>query len=717
VYRPHNAERYATVTQLSTEQQLLADMRRQGAPHLAPDVAAKLLGTTVTQIGAWARAHADAPDGTRTATGLSPAEAVVGFGVLTSGRTGEVVIGGAGTGKSHVSAEMGRAWRQAGMGRVIGLAATSAARNNLRRMGVAEAYNLHQFLGHLPGQRDVRGLTGIGRDALVILDEASQAPIEDMAAVARHVARSGAKLVPVGDTRQLNAVAGGGALEMVARQNGYRQLPDPVRFGHDWERDASMRLRGGDATALHHYDTRGRLHGGSYEEMAEYASRMHLAEHLADTDVLLTAYSHEECRDLSRRIQGHLRDWGKLDTRITVRLRDQVTAHQGDLVIARKNDNRLTAGAPGWTLSNSDMLRIVAADGENVTVRRLADCDRATGQRRWTVPFRVTRSYLAEHADLGYALTWHTVQGATVTKGLTLASDQREARGFYESLTRGRRENHAFGYQAVPETTGECPTGAPEVARDKRLQAERRGQASAIRESADPLPIFAAIASRDEERLSAAEARQRSHSDADHLGHLWVKWQDNTRRLSAGRFTAAVQALLPQHEADEVLADTDDLFRALRAAELAGQDGQATLRAAVQQGDFTGARSKPAVLAARVRRLAEGLPSRYAEPWASQVPQTTDPAMNRFLADLAAAMDDRQARAAQHAADHELLWATQALGRVPSDQDGRQQWEQAAGTIAAYREIAGWNHPGQALGREPGTTSPNCGHCGTRLCR
>jgi hypothetical protein len=218
-------------------------------------------------------------------------------------------------------------------------------------------------------------------------------------------------------------------------------------------------------------------------------------------------------------------------------------------------------------------------------------------------------------------------------------------------------------------------------------------------------PIFAAIAARDEEQLSAAEARQRSHSDADHLGQLWVKWQDNTRRLSAGRFTDAVQALLPQHEADEVLADTDDLFRALRAAELAGRDGQATLRTAVLQGDFTGARSKPAVLAARVRRLAEGLPPKHAEPWASQVPQTADPATNRFLGNLAAAMDDRQARAAQHAADHELLWAIQALGPVPGE-DGRRQWEQAAGTIAAYREIAGWNHPGQALGPEPGTTSP-----------
>jgi conjugative relaxase-like TrwC/TraI family protein len=708
VYRPHNAERYATVTQLSTEEQLLADMRRQNAPRIAPDVAAKLLGTTAAQIHAWthADADADAADSAQTETGLSPAEAIVAFRVLTSGRTGEVVIGGAGTGKSHVSAEMAKVWRQAGMGRVIGLASTSAARNVLIRMGITESYNLHQFLGHLPGQPGARGAIDIGRDALIILDEASQAPLADTAAVARHAARSGSKLVPVGDIRQLESVEGGGALEMAAHQNGYHQLPDPVRFEQQWERDASMRLRAGDASALRDYDHHGRLHGGSYEEMAEYASRMYLAEHLAGTDVLLTAYSREECRDLSRRIQGYLREWGKLGIRVSVRLREDVTACQGDLVIARKNDNRLQAGATGWTLSNSDMLRIQGAGPEKVTVRRMCGHDPQTGQRRWSAPFQVSRDYLAEHADLGYALTWHTVQGATVTKGLTLASDQREARGFYESLTRGRAENHAFGYRSDPGHPGDCPAEDTEVARDRRLQAERAGQASTTRESADPLPIFAAIASRDGGQLSATETRQRALADADHFGHLWVKWQDNARRLSGDRFTAAVRSLLTPRESDEVLADTDDLFRALRAAELAGRDGAQTLRIAVLQGDFTGARSKPAVLAARVRRLTESLPPKPSESWASQVPHVADPDMARFLADLGQAMDERQRREAQHAADNALLWAAQALGPVPEDQRARGEWQRSAEKIIAYRGASGWNHAGQALGPEPGTTSP-----------
>ncbi|MGH3276981.1 MAG: hypothetical protein ACRDNZ_21975 [Streptosporangiaceae bacterium] len=43
---------------------------------------------------------------------------------------------------------------------------------------------------------------------------------------------------------------------------GYVQLAEPVRFRHDWEREATLRLRAGDASVLAVYDEQGRLRGG-----------------------------------------------------------------------------------------------------------------------------------------------------------------------------------------------------------------------------------------------------------------------------------------------------------------------------------------------------------------------------------------------------------------------------------------------------------------------
>ena len=166
-----------------------------------------------------------------------------------------------------------------------------------------------------------------------------------------------------------------------------------------------------------------------------------------------------------------------------------------------------------------------------------------------------------------------------------------------------------------------------------------------------------------------------------------------------------MRRVLPDR-ADEALRDTDDLWRALRAAELAGKNGPAVLRAAVAQRDLEGVRSVSAVLAQRVRDMTEHLPTPSRESWLARVPHTDNPDTQRYLNEVAQAMDGRQLRLGQDAAEHPPLWATQALGDVPDDAEARAQWEGRAGKIAAYREQYGWDHPGRAIGPEPNTTSP-----------
>ena len=83
------------------------------------------------------------------------------------------------------------------------------------------------------------------------------------------------------------------------------------------------------------------------------ATRAYLAEYLAGTDVILTAFEHRECLDLSRRVQGYLLDWGQLQVGTTTDLREGARAYAGDLIIARQNDNQLDAGQPGRTLPNT----------------------------------------------------------------------------------------------------------------------------------------------------------------------------------------------------------------------------------------------------------------------------------------------------------------------------------------------------------------------------
>ena len=152
IYRPHATELYATRTQLSLEQQLLADAQADTAPHLTPETAALLLGADLTQLETQLSAQFPAPETTRGA-GLRLDQATAAFLALTSPRRVELIVGPAGTGKTYTAVHIAQAWRNGGMGKVYGIATTSAGRNVMLEAGIPLAENTAQFLGHLPGQR------------------------------------------------------------------------------------------------------------------------------------------------------------------------------------------------------------------------------------------------------------------------------------------------------------------------------------------------------------------------------------------------------------------------------------------------------------------------------------------------------------------------------------------------------------------------------------
>ena len=70
-------------------------------------------------------------------------------------------------------------------------------------------------------------------------------------------------------------------------------------------------------------------------------------------------------------------------------------------------------------------------------------------------------------------------------------------------------------------------------------------------------------------------------------------------------------------------------------------------------------------------------------------------------------MDDRQQRLGQHAAQTTPTWAITALGPVPEDAAALQDWERNASSIAAYREMYGYDHPGDPIGPEPTLATPD----------
>ncbi|MGH3276615.1 MAG: AAA family ATPase, partial [Streptosporangiaceae bacterium] len=236
IYRPHSGTRYTTLAQLTMEDRLVAQAQERGAPRVEPGSAARLLGADLAQLEAqlWARAQSHESAQPGTGSGLRLDQAAAAFLAVTSDRTAEVLVGPAGSGKTLTAAVVASLWQQAGMGEVYGLTTSQAARDVLHEAGVDLASNTADFLGHLTGAREARGPKALRPGTLLLLDEASMMSMADLAAIMRLATERHCRVLITGDHEQLAAVEGGGGMVMLARQMGYIQLAEPVRFTQEW---------------------------------------------------------------------------------------------------------------------------------------------------------------------------------------------------------------------------------------------------------------------------------------------------------------------------------------------------------------------------------------------------------------------------------------------------------------------------------------------------
>ena len=339
---------------------------------------------------------------------------------------------------------------------------------------------------------------------------------------------------------------------LLADRLGYVQLAEPVRFTQAWERDASLRLRQGDATALDDYDQHGRIHGAPPEQAMDQAARAYVASYLTGRNVILTAADWARCRELSARIRDDLIRLGLVDATRTVQIAEGATASTGDLIICRHNDHAIEAGEPGRALANGDILRIEAITDHRIMVRRMLDPDPETGQRRFTGQAFAYPGYRT--CDLAYAITGHAAQGATVHTAITLVSGSEDRQWLYPAMTRGTEHQHGVRVHHPrpasrpaarhPPRTRTRPL-RPRPARTTRTPAAAASPGPACPDPREPIAVLADVLERDGSELSASETRRRSLSNADHLAILNAQWTAETRDAQDCRYRALVTAALP----------------------------------------------------------------------------------------------------------------------------------------------------------------------------
>lgn len=177
---------------------------------------------------------------------LTAGQAAAVQAVCSSGRGVDVVIGVAGAGKTTALRTASDILEAAGH-QVVGTSTSGQAARTLSQEAGITSRTLTSLLWRL----DHHQIT-LDSATVVILDEAAMTADADLLRLAVGVERAGAKLVLVGDQRQLSAIGPGGAMDAVLerRSDIVTTLDDNVRQTDPAERAALGELRSGSVPAV-----------------------------------------------------------------------------------------------------------------------------------------------------------------------------------------------------------------------------------------------------------------------------------------------------------------------------------------------------------------------------------------------------------------------------------------------------------------------------------
>jgi conjugative relaxase-like TrwC/TraI family protein len=344
-----------------------------------------------------------------------------------------VLIGPAGTGKGVVIDAAARAEQIAGR-EVFGIAVSGST---AERLGLGSpSLEGHTLTLDALVVRANSGRLQVGPETTVILDEAGMVDHKRMDALTELIERSGAKLVAVGDGRQLPSIGPGGMFERIAHRVPTAELGEVRRTSDPEERKAWAALRNGEPErAMAHYKSRSQLFLSDTREQAGEAAVNRWAELTKTREIrevaLITDASNVEVDRLNARAQ-HLRaergELGQAEIRLPHK---HYGLREGDRIVFTAQHRE--PGQP--RVENGSRGRVTDISHDRGVTVALDISDREVS----------IAGVDLESLRLGYAQHIHGQQGATVDRTVVVTGGWQTSReGSYVEASRARHGTEWF---------------------------------------------------------------------------------------------------------------------------------------------------------------------------------------------------------------------------------------------------------------------------------
>ncbi len=618
---------------------------------------------------------------------------------LTQGGAGvALVVGKAGTGKTYGLGAARHAWQLDGY-RVLGTAPTGIATVSLDSEGFEHPRTVDALLAELdqehagrrrppPGRHQQEGPVLDARTVLVV-DEAGMLGSRKLARLQEHAQRAGAKLVLVGDDRQLASIEAGGGFRALRLRLGASVLTENRRQQEAWERQAVEHIRNGDLEqALAAYRAHGRMVAAETPDqlkatlVADWWASFRRGERVA-----ILAYRRAEVDQFNLACRALLQADGRLGPQ-ELQVGDRAFA-VGDVVVCGKNALRTLGVANG----SRGQVTSVDLQQRSMTLRldngQQAALTREYLERRprWWLRGNPDRRTL----DLAYAVTGHRAQGVTLDRALVRVAGMEDRGWFYVGATRAARETRFYDVVHPEARPAELELDLPTIrppGMEERLAgvAGRDGSKQLAVDTAETAPLAL-------RRLS----KRRLRDERDRVAALLREAPPDRSRLVA-------HTTEQRQDAEQGLADAAAREEAARrrVAELGQGPGWLLRRRELAQ-----ARDRLA-LDETARRLARQQADRAADR--ERVVRRTQQEHLAWHERYAPVLMADQARA------RELAWRGRVdvralalerpgwlreLGQPPTTVKGQRAYWQTVQRVQQYRERYGIADPDRPLGPEP----------------
>lgn len=382
---------------------------------------------------------------------------------------------------------------------------------------------------------------------------------------------------------------------------------------------------------------------------------------------VLIAETRENVTALKVRARADLILDGTLKPGPEITLSDGSMAGAGDTIITRHNDRQLR-NRHSWVYNGQTWTITAVRHDVSVTIRPPGS--------EFGNSIVLPAEYVADHVDLGYAVTAHRAQGITTDTAHVLVEPTTTRENLYVAMTRGRESNRAYVILDRPDDHATAHLG------DNPDATARTVLYGVLQHSGAELSAHETITAEQDQWGSIAQLAAKYETIAAAAQH--DRW--TTLITTSGLTTEQAQAVI---DSDAYGALTAELCR----AEANHHNVDTLLPRLIAARGFAGADDIASVLHHRLanattRPAGSGRTRQAPRLIAGLIPEATGP----MTPDMQQAMTERRhlietrAEAVLDTALHtHEPWVT-ALGPIPASGRDRQQWRRRAVVIAAYRD-------------------------------